>query len=159
VQSEFSILYRAEAEQIRAATSELGISFVAYSPLGRGLLTDNFINAETVPEDDPHYRHPRFSQGNFQQNRELALRVAEFAAKKNCTPAQVVLAWLLGQGEDIVAIPGTKRAERFDENMGALGVELSADELAAMSAAVPVGAAAGERYPAPQMKKVFVDSA
>ena len=71
----------------------------------------------------------------------------------------MVLAWLLGQGEDIVAIPGTKRAERFDENMGALGVELSADELAAMSAAVPVGAAAGERYPAPQMKKVFVDSA
>lgn len=159
VQSEFSILYREEAEQIRAATSDLGISFVAYSPLGRGLLTDNFINAETVPEDDPHYRHPRFAQGNFQQNRELALRVAEFASRKNCTPAQVVLAWLLGQGEDVIAIPGTKRAERFDENMGALNVSLTADELAAMSAAVPVGAAAGTRYPEPQMKKVFVDSA
>lgn len=159
VQSEFSILYREEAEQIRAATSELGISFVAYSPLGRGLLTDHFINSETVPEDDPHYRHPRFAQGNFQQNRELALRVAEFAAKKNCTPAQVVLAWLIGQGDDVVAIPGTKRAERFDENMGALDVSLSADELAAMSAAVPVGAAAGTRYPDAQMKKVFVDSA
>ena len=159
VQSEFSILYREEAEQIRVATGELGISFVAYSPLGRGLLTDNFINAETVSEDDPHYRHPRFSKGNFQQNRELALRVAEFAAKKNCTPAQVVLAWLLGQGEDVITIPGTKRSQRFDENMGALNVSLSADELAAMSAAVPIGAAAGERYPAPQMKKVFVDSA
>ncbi|MBN43744.1 MAG: aldo/keto reductase [Alphaproteobacteria bacterium] len=158
VQSEFSILYREEAEQIRAVTSELGISFVAYSPLGRGLLTDNFINAETVPEDDPHYRHPRFAQGNFQQNRELALRVAEFAAEKNCSPAQVVLAWLLGQGDDVVAIPGTKRTERFDENMGALNVSLSADELAAMSSAVPVGAAAGTRYPEPQMKKVFVDS-
>ena len=90
VQSEFSILYRAEAEQIRAATSELGISFVAYSPLGRGLLTDNFINAETVPEDDPHYRHPRFAQGNFQQNRELALRVAEFAAQKQLPMVNIV---------------------------------------------------------------------
>ena len=159
VQSEYSLLDRDEAEQIRAATSELGITFVAYSPLGRGLLTDNYINAETVSEDDPHFRHPRFSQGNFQQNRELALRVAEFAAQKKCTPAQLVLAWLLGQGDDVVAIPGTKRASRFDENMGALDVSLSADELTAISAAVPVGAAAGTRYPDAQMKKVFVDSA
>lgn len=159
VQSEYSILYRDEAEQIRAATSELGISFVAYSPLGRGLLTDDFINAETVAEDDPHYRHPRFSQGNFQQNRELALRVAEFAAQKGCTPPQLALAWLLGQGDDVVAIPGTKRASRFDENVAAMDVSLSADELAAISAAVPVGAAAGTRYPDAQMKKVFVESA
>jgi aryl-alcohol dehydrogenase-like predicted oxidoreductase len=159
VQSEYSLLYRDEAEQIRAATSELGISFVAYSPLGRGLLTDDFINAETVAEDDPHYRHPRFSQGNFQQNRELALRVAEFAAQKKCSPPQLALAWLLGQGDDGVAIPGTKRASRFDENVAAMDVSLSADELAAISAAVPVGAAAGTRYPDAQMKKVFVDSA
>ncbi len=159
VQSEYSVLYREEAEQIRAATSELGISFVAYSPLGRGMLTDNFINAEMVPEDDPHYRHPRFNKDNFQQNRELGLRIAEFAANKNCTPAQLVLAWLLGQGDDLVAIPGTKRESRLDENIGSVGVELSADELAAISDAVPIGAAAGTRYPAPQMQKVFVDSA
>lgn len=159
VQSEYSVLYREEAEQIRAATTELGISFVAYSPLGRGMLTDNFINAEMVPEDDPHYRHPRFNKDNFQQNRELGLRIAEFAANKNCTPAQLVLAWLLGQGDDVVAIPGTKRESRLDENIGSVGVDLSADELAAISDAVPIGAAAGTRYPAPQMQKVFVDSA
>lgn len=159
VQSEYSVLYREEAEQIRAATRELGITFVAYSPLGRGMLTDNFINAETVSEDDPHYRHPRFNKDNFQQNRELGLRIAEFAANKNCTPAQLVLAWLLAQGDDVVAIPGTKKASRLAENVGAVEVDLSTDEVAAISAAVPVGAAAGTRYPAPQMQKVFVDSA
>ena len=156
VQSEFSLLYREEAEQIRAATTELGISFVAYSPLGRGILTDSFVNAETVDEDNPHYRHPRFNRENFQHNRELSLRVAAFADKKNCSPAQLALAWLTGLGDDIVAIPGTKRAERFDENVGALGVSLTADEIEEISAAVPVGAAAGTRYPAPQMQKVFI---
>lgn len=156
VQSEFSLLYREEAEQIRAATTELGITFVAYSPLGRGILTDPFVNAETVDENDPHYRHPRFNKDNFQQNRELSLRVAAYADKKGCTPAQLALAWLVGLGDDIVAIPGTKRAERFDENVGALGVELSEDEIAEISAMVPVGAAAGTRYPEPMMNKVFV---
>jgi aryl-alcohol dehydrogenase-like predicted oxidoreductase len=156
VQSEFSLMYRDEADQIRVATKELGITFVAYSPLGRGILTDPFVNAETVAEDDPHYRHPRFSKENFQQNRELILRVAGYAAKKGCTPAQLALAWLIGLGDDIVAIPGTKRAERLDENVAALGVSLSADEIAEISAAVPVGAAAGNRYPDAQMQKVFV---
>jgi aryl-alcohol dehydrogenase-like predicted oxidoreductase len=156
VQSEFSLMYREEAEQIRAATQELGITFVAYSPLGRGILTDQFVNAETVDEDDPHYRHPRFNKDNFQANRELILRVAAYADKKGCTPAQLVLAWLIGLGDDIVAIPGTKRAERLDENIAAVGVSLTADEIAEISAAVPVGAAAGNRYPDAQMKKVFV---
>ena len=156
VQSEFSLMYREEAEQIRAATQELGITFVAYSPLGRGILTDQFVNAETVDEDDPHYRHPRFNKDNFQANRELILRVAAYADKKGCTPAQLVLAWLIGLGDDIVAIPGTKRAERLDENIAAVGVSLTDDEIAEISAAVPVGAAAGNRYPDAQMKKVFV---
>lgn len=156
VQSEFSLMYRVEAEQIYATTSELGITFVAYSPLGRGILTDQYVNAETVDENDPHYRHPRFNKDNFQANRELILRVAAYADKKGCTPAQLVLAWLIGRGDDIVAIPGTKRAERLDENAAALGVGLSAAEIEEISAMVPVGAAAGDRYPEAQMKKVFV---
>lgn len=156
VQSEFSLMYRVEAEQIREATKELGISFVAYSPLGRGILTDQYINAETVDENDPHYRHPRFNKDNFQANRELILRVAAYADKKGCKPSQLALAWLIGRGDDIVAIPGTKRAERLDENVAALGVELTADEIEEISAMVPVGAAAGDRYPEAQMKKVFV---
>lgn len=156
VQSEFSLMYRVEAEQIYETTSELGITFVAYSPLGRGILTDQYINAETVDENDPHYRHPRFNKDNFQANRELILRVAAYADKKGCTPAQLVLAWLIGRGDGIVAIPGTKRAERLDENAAALGVDLSAAEVEEISAMVPVGAAAGERYPEAQMKKVFV---
>lgn len=156
VQSEFSLIYRVEAEQIYETTSELGISFVAYSPLGRGILTDQYVNAETVDENDPHYRHPRFNKDNFQANRELILRVAAYADKKGCTPAQLVLAWLIGRGDDIVAIPGTKRAERLDENTAALGVELTAAEVEEISAMVPVGAAAGGRYPDAQMKKVFV---
>lgn len=156
VQSEFSLMYRVEAEQIYETTGELGITFVAYSPLGRGILTDQYVNAETVDENDPHYRHPRFNKDNFQANRELILRVAAYADKKNCTPAQLALAWLIGRGDDIVAIPGTKRAERLTENAAALGVELSAAEVEEISAMVPVGAAAGDRYPEAQMKKVFV---
>ena len=156
VQSEFSLMYRVEAEQIYATTSELGITFVAYSPLGRGILTDQYVNAETVSEDDPHYRHPRFNKDNFQANRELILRVAAYADKKGCSPAQLALAWLIGRGDDIVTIPGTKRAERFDENVAALGVSLSPAEVEEISALVPVGAASGDRYPEAQMKRVFV---
>jgi aryl-alcohol dehydrogenase-like predicted oxidoreductase len=156
VQSEFSLMYRVEAEQIYATTSELGITFVAYSPLGRGILTDQYVNAETVSEDDPHYRHPRFNKDNFQANRELILRVAAYADKKGCSPAQLALAWLIGRGDDIVTIPGTKRAERFDENVAALSVSLSSAEVEEISALVPVGAASGDRYPEAQMKRVFV---
>ena len=156
VQSEFSLMYRVEAEQIYATTSELGITFVAYSPLGRGILTDQYVNAETVDEDDPHYRHPRFNKDNFQANRELILRVAAYADKKGCSPAQLALAWLIGRGDDIVTIPGTKRAERFDENVAALSVSLSSAEVEEISALVPVGAASGDRYPEAQMKRVFI---
>ena len=156
VQSEFSLMYRVEAEQIYETTAELGISFIAYSPLGRGILTDQYISAEFVDENDPHHKHPRFTGDNFRVNRELAGRVAQFAVKKGCTPAQLALAWLIGRGEDIIVIPGTKRQERYDENVACLGVVLSSEEIDEISASVPIGAAAGDRYAKVQMTKVFV---
>ena len=156
VQSEFSLMYRVEAEQIYAVTAELGVSFIAYSPLGRGIFTNEYINAESVDEDDPHHKHPRFMGNNFDINRELATRVARFAEKKACTPAQLALAWLLGRGDDIVAIPGTKRAERHDENVACLDIDLSSEEVEELSALIPIGAAAGDRYAPVQMTKVFV---
>ncbi|NKB50520.1 MAG: aldo/keto reductase [Alphaproteobacteria bacterium] len=156
VQSEYSLLYREQAEEALVAMRELGISYMAYAPLGRGLLTSEFLSLDTMPEDDPHYRHPRYAGENFAHNIELARRVAEIAAEKGCTPAQLCIAWLLAQGDDIVTIPGTKRQERLDENMGALGVSLSADDLARISDTVPAGAAAGTRYPAGGMKGVHI---
>ena len=156
VQSEFSLMYRVEAEQIYETTAELGISFIAYSPLGRGILTDRYISAEFVDENDPHHKHPRFAGNNFRVNRELAGRVARFAVKKRCTPAQLALAWLIGRGEDVIAIPGTKRPERYDENVACLGIVLTSEEIEEISAMVPIGAAAGERYAEVQMTKVFV---
>jgi aryl-alcohol dehydrogenase-like predicted oxidoreductase len=156
VQSEYSLLYREQAEEALVAMRELGISYMAYAPLGRGLLTSEFLSLDTMPEDDPHYRHPRYAGENFTHNIALARRVAEIAEEKGCTPAQLCIAWLLAQGDDIVTIPGTKRKERLDENMGALDVSLSANDLARISDAVPAGAAAGTRYPAGGMKGVHI---
>ncbi len=156
VQSEYSLLYREQGDEARAVTLELGISYMAYAPLGRGLLTSEFLSLDTLPEDDPHYRHPRFSGENFGHNIELARRIAEIAEEKGCTPAQLCIAWVLAQGDDMVTIPGTKRKERLDENMGALDVQLSDDDLARIADAVPVGAAAGTRYPAGGMKGVHI---
>ena len=156
VQSEYSLLYREQAEEALEATRELGISYMAYAPLGRGLLTNQFLGMDTLPEDDPHARHPRYAGENFTHNMELATRVAAIAEEKGCTPAQLCIAWLLAQGDDIVTIPGTKRRERLDENMGALDVELSTEDLARISDVVPVGAAAGTRYPAGGMKGVHI---
>lgn len=156
VQSEYSLLYREQAEESLEAMRELGISYMAYAPLGRGLLTNQFLGMDSLPEDDPHARHPRYAGDNFAHNMELATRVAAIAEEKGCTPAQLCIAWLLAQGDDIVSIPGTKRRERLDENMGALNVALAADDLARISDAVPVGAAAGTRYPAGGMKGVHI---
>ncbi len=156
VQSEYSLLYREQAEESLEAMRELGISYMAYAPLGRGLLTNQFLGMDSLPEDDPHARHPRYAGDNFTHNMELATRVAAIAEEKGCTPAQLCIAWLLAQGNDIVSIPGTKRRERLDENMGALDVALSADDLARISDAVPAGAAAGTRYPAGGMKGVHI---
>jgi aryl-alcohol dehydrogenase-like predicted oxidoreductase len=154
VQTEFSLLYREEAEATRAVTRELGISFVAYSPLGRGFLTGAIQSLADV--DGRRAQHPRFQAENFETNRKLVAAVEAMAGAKGCSPAQITLAWLLAQGDDVVTIPGTRYPARLDENVGALDVVLSQDEVDALSAAVPAGAAAGMRYPAGGMAGVFV---
>jgi len=156
VQSEFSLLYRVEAEETLRATRELGIAFVAYSPLGRGLLTGKIEAVPAFAKGDTRGRHPRFLAENLAHNRSLVDRITEVAAEKACTPTQLVLAWLLAQGPDIVPIPGTKHQERLDENLGALDVRLTAQEVARISAAIPPGAAAGTRYPEQLMTHVYV---
>jgi aryl-alcohol dehydrogenase-like predicted oxidoreductase len=134
----------------------LGISLVAYSPLGRGLLTARGEEPKALPEGDPRARHPRFSGDNFTHNRELVGRIETIARQKGCTQAQLVLAWLLAQGPDVIPIPGTKRLPRLEENIGALKVKLSADEVKHIADAIPAGAAAGTRYPEPQMRSVYL---
>jgi len=156
VQNEFSLLYRNEAEETLHTTRELGIAFVAYSPLGRGLLTGVVEDPNKMAETDARLRHPRFAAENIAANLKLVDRIKAIAAGKDCTPGQLVLAWLLAQGNDIVPIPGTKRTARLAENIGALSVRLSAADLAAIEQAVPAGAVAGLRYPEPQMKSVYV---
>lgn len=154
-QTEYSLMYRVEAEETLKVTRELGISFVAYSPLGRSFLTGTVQSAEEV-KGDRRVDHPRFQGENFKKNRALVAKVEEIAKEKRCTPAQLALAWLLAQGKDIIPIPGTKRKERVDENLGALAVKLSAEDIARIGAAIPAGAAAGLRYPEGAMKRVYV---
>ncbi len=156
VQSEYSLLYRTEAEETLATCRQLGIGFVAYSPLGRGFLTGRIQSPSDLPEGDRRREHPRFQDSNFFHNLELVHRIEQIAKDKGCTPAQLVLAWLLAQGRDVVPIPGTKRKSRVDENLGALDVRLDARDVERISAAVPPGAAAGSRYPEPQMKGVYL---
>jgi aryl-alcohol dehydrogenase-like predicted oxidoreductase len=154
VQTEYSLLYRTEAEETRETTRALGISFVAYAPLGRGFLTGAIRSLDDI--DGRRAAHPRFQAENFAHNRELVARIEAIAKEKGCTPAQLTLAWVLAQGEDVVAIPGTRSRQRLDENLGALKVKLSAADLARMDAAVPRGAAAGTRYPAGGMQSVYI---
>jgi len=156
VQTEYSLLYRVEAEETLATTRALGISYVAYAPLGRSLLTGAVGKVDDIPEGDGRRRHPRFAADNLARNLALTAEVAALARAKGCTRAQIALAWLLAQGPDILPIPGTKRIERVDENLGALEVALNVDEVARLSAAVPAGAAAGTRYPEALMKGVYV---
>jgi aryl-alcohol dehydrogenase-like predicted oxidoreductase len=156
IQSEFSLLYREVADETRAVTRDLGISYVAYSPLGRSLLAGVIPDFAHLSEGDTRERHPRFEGENFQKNRALVERVEAIAADKQCTVAQLALAWLLAQGPDVIPIPGTKRMERVEENLGALDVRLTPDEITSISEAVPKGAAAGLRYPAGGMKGVFI---
>jgi aryl-alcohol dehydrogenase-like predicted oxidoreductase len=154
VQTEYSLLYRAEAEETRATTRALGIGFVAYSPLGRGFLTGALRELSDI--DGRRAQHPRFQAEHFQHNRELAARIEAIAARKGCSPSQLTLAWLLAQGDDVVAIPGTRYARRLDENMGAMAVTLTAAEIEEIAAAVPKGAASGTRYPAGAMGGVYL---
>jgi aryl-alcohol dehydrogenase-like predicted oxidoreductase len=156
IQSEYSLLYREEAETTRETTRALGIGFCAYSPLGRSLLTGQVTTTEGLAQGDGRLRHPRFEADNLARNLALVAEVTAFAKQKGCTPAQLVLAWLLAQGDDIVPIPGTKRTDRMLENLGALDIVLSPAEVAELSERVPAGAAAGTRYPAARMADVFI---
>ena len=156
VQNEYSLLYRTEAEETLKTLRDLGISFVAYAPLGRGLLTGQLADPASIADNDARKRHPRFQGENLAHNLELVHRLEAFAKDKGCTTGQLVLAWLLAQGDDIIPIPGTKRTARMIENLGALDVKLSASDVAEITAAVPAGAAAGLRYPEGQMKSVYL---
>jgi aryl-alcohol dehydrogenase-like predicted oxidoreductase len=156
VQSEFSLLYRQEATETRELTCDLGIAFVAYAPLGRSLLTGVVPDLARLDAGDTRGRHPRFMGDNFAKNRDLVQRVEAIAREKGCTPAQLCLAWLLGQGPDVIPIPGTKRIERLEENLGALRVRLSPADVNRISNAIPVGAAAGTRYPEGGMRGVYL---
>ena len=156
VQNEYSLLYRNDGEETIATTRKLGIAFVAYAPLGRSMLTGTVHGKADVPEGDRRLQHPRFQGENLDKNVQLALRLEQISKEKNCTLSQLVLAWLLAQGSDILAIPGTKRKQRVDENLAALKVKLTAQDLKRISDAAPPGAAAGTRYPAEGMKRVYL---
>jgi aryl-alcohol dehydrogenase-like predicted oxidoreductase len=156
IQNEYSLLYRVEAEDTLGTTRELGIAFVAYAPLGRGLLTAKVEETAGLAETDSRRRHPRFAAENLAHNVDLVHRIETIARRKGCTPGQLAIAWLLAQGGDIIPIPGTKRKERLLENIGALAVHLNDSEINEISAAIPAGAAAGTRYPEPQMKGLYL---
>ncbi|HRR26851.1 MAG TPA: aldo/keto reductase [Acidobacteriota bacterium] len=154
LQTEYSLWSRDVEDEVLPTVRELGIGFVAYSPLGRGFLTGKIKRIEDLPEDDYRRHSPRFQGENFQRNLDLVAAVERMAARKGCTPAQLALAWVLAQGEDVVPIPGTKRRERLEENVKALEVRLSREDLEYLDRVLPPGAAAGERYPAHQMEAV-----
>jgi aryl-alcohol dehydrogenase-like predicted oxidoreductase len=156
VQNEFSLLYRVEAEETLKTTRALNISFVAYAPLGRGLMTGVVEDPKAMAEGDSRRRHPRFAAQNVSQNLALVRGLEEIAHERRCTLGQLALAWLLARGQDIVPIPGTKHKERLIENIGALSVKLTADDLAQISDSIPLGAAAGLRYPENQMQSLYL---
>jgi len=154
LQTEYSLWSRDPEGELLAACRDLHVTFVAYSPLGRGFLTGRFKKQEDLSEDDWRRRHPRFEGENLRRNQALADAVAQVARQKDCTPAQVTLAWVLAQGEDIVPIPGTKRVRYLEENLAALQVSLTAEELRRLEEAFPLGVAAGERYNAQAMRAI-----
>jgi aryl-alcohol dehydrogenase-like predicted oxidoreductase len=156
VQSEFSLLYREEATETRALTSDLGISFFAYAPLGRSLLTGIVPDLAHLDAGDTRGRHPRFMGDNFAKNRALVGQIESISEEKGCTPAQLALAWLLAQGSDVIPIPGTKRITRLEENLGATHVPLTPADIDRISTAIPLGAAAGTRYPEGGMRGVYI---
>jgi aryl-alcohol dehydrogenase-like predicted oxidoreductase len=147
LQSEYSLWTRDPEAEVLGVCRELGIGFVPYSPLGRGFLTGKIQRMEDLPNDDYRKTTPRFQGQNFQRNLDLVKRVEEVAREKHCTPAQLALAWVLAQGDDIVPIPGTKRRKYLQENVGALDVELTSKDLARINEVASEEAVAGERYP------------
>jgi aryl-alcohol dehydrogenase-like predicted oxidoreductase len=154
LQTEYSLWSREPEEEILATCRELGVGFVAYSPLGRGFLTGQFTRFEDFPEDDYRRFSPRFQGENFQKNLDLVRRVEEIAHEKHCTPAQLALAWVLAQDKNIVPIPGTKRRKYLEENVGALDVNLTKEDLQRIEEIFPADAASGSRYPEHMMSLV-----
>jgi aryl-alcohol dehydrogenase-like predicted oxidoreductase len=146
VQTELSLWSRDAEAEVLPTVRELGIGYVAYSPLGRGFLTGQFKSPDDFPEGDFRRNHPRFQGENFQKNLDLVREVEKLAEEKGCTTAQLALAWVLAKGEDVVPIPGTKHVKYLDENIGALEVQLTDEDLKRLDAILPPGAAAGQRY-------------
>ena len=146
LQTEYSLWSRECEDEVLPTVRELGIGFVAYSPLGRGFLTGGITSTEQLAEDDVRRTSPRFAPGNLETNLALARAVGALAERKGCTPAQVAISWVLSRGDDVVPIPGTRRLAHLDDNLGALGVELGAEDLDFLEARIPKGAALGERY-------------
>jgi aryl-alcohol dehydrogenase-like predicted oxidoreductase len=146
LQTEYSLWTRDPEDEVLPTVRELGIGFVAYSPLGRGFLSGRIHSVEDLDPDDFRRDHPRFRGENFQRNLELVARVNELAEEKGVTPAQLALAWVLYQGDDVVPIPGTKHVRHLEENVAAVDVELNSGDLARIEEAFPKGATAGERY-------------
>jgi aryl-alcohol dehydrogenase-like predicted oxidoreductase len=146
LQTEYSLWTRDPEDQVLPTTRELGIAFVAYSPLGRGFLTGQIRKFEDLAADDFRRNSPRFQGENFQKNLDLVAHVEQIAKEKNCTSGQLALAWLLAQGEDIIPIPGTKRRKYLEENIAAMDVNLSAADLQRLDEVAPKGAASGDRY-------------
>jgi aryl-alcohol dehydrogenase-like predicted oxidoreductase len=154
LQSEYSLWTRDPEDEVLRTCRELGIGFVAYSPLGRGFLTGEIKAFEDLPIDDYRRTSPRFQGENFEKNLKLVRRVQEIAREKGCKPSQLALAWVLAQGEDIVPIPGTKRRKYLEENVAALDVKLTPEDLLRINQAIPPSAAVGTRYPEHMMKAV-----
>jgi len=154
LQSEYSLWSRDIEDEIIPAIRELGIGLVAYSPLGRGFLTGRFRSIDELPEDDFRRHSPRFQGENFQKNLDLVRHIEEIAAAKGCTASQLALAWVHARGDDVVPIPGTKRRKYLEENVAALNVQLTPDDLARIEEIAPKGVAAGERYPAAAMSSI-----
>jgi aryl-alcohol dehydrogenase-like predicted oxidoreductase len=147
IQTEYSLWSRDVEDEILPVIRELGIGFVAYSPLGRGFLTGQIQTFEDLAEDDYRRFSPRFQGENFTKNLDLVNQIKELAREKDCQPSQLALAWILSQGDDIVPIPGTKRIQYLEENIGALKIQLSKEDLRRINEVAPKGVAAGERYP------------
>ena len=154
LQTEYSLWTRDPEDGALPACRELGVGFVAYSPLGRGFLTGQIRRFEDLAPDDYRRNSPRFRGENFQRNLDLVARIQQMATEKGCTASQLALAWVLAQGDDIVPIPGTKRRKYLEENLGALNVKLTPQDLRRIDEVAPKGAAAGERYPAAMMSTV-----
>ena len=154
LQTEYSLWTRDPEDEILLTCRELGIGFVAYSPLGRGFLTGRFASFDDLPADDYRRNSPRFQGENFQKNIDLVRRVEEIAKEKGCKPSQLALAWVLAQGEDIVPIPGTKQRKYLEENAGAINIPLTAEDLRRIDEVFPRDATAGARYPEHMMQLV-----